>query len=160
MNPTKTKRNEENPSPHTQHPFFPPSTYLSFPFLLSRNLRLLHLPPFLLSAHDEDNNLLLSPLSAPGAPASQIFTQGVCYTYDDIIFHPAHIHFPAHEVDISSHVTKGIKLQVRRRILASTTPSPPNVHLSSFSPSLPLSPPLLTSSNPHPPSLTLTSSPR
>jgi IMP dehydrogenase len=33
-----------------------------------------------------------------GFAASQLFSQGVCYTYDDVIFHPGHIYFGAHEV--------------------------------------------------------------
>jgi IMP dehydrogenase len=36
--------------------------------------------------------------------------QGVCYTYDDVIFHPGHIFFGAHEVDMSTNVSKKIKL--------------------------------------------------
>ena len=33
-----------------------------------------------------------------GYSAKQLFSQGICYTYDDVIFHPGHIHFGAHEV--------------------------------------------------------------
>eukprot|EP00884_Botryococcus_braunii_P003037 jgi/Botrbrau1/12734/Bobra.67_1s0093.1 len=36
-----------------------------------------------------------------GATAAQIFTQGTTYTYDDVIFLPGYIDFPAHEVDLS-----------------------------------------------------------
>lgn len=32
-----------------------------------------------------------------GYTAKQLFSQGVCYTYDDCIFHPGHIYFGAHE---------------------------------------------------------------
>jgi hypothetical protein len=33
-----------------------------------------------------------------GYSASQLFGQGVSYTYDDVILHPGHIYFGAHEV--------------------------------------------------------------
>jgi len=33
-----------------------------------------------------------------GFSAAQLFGQGVSYTYDDVIMHPGHISFPAHEV--------------------------------------------------------------
>lgn len=33
-----------------------------------------------------------------GYTAAQLFTQGMCHTYDDVIFHPGHINFGAHEV--------------------------------------------------------------
>jgi hypothetical protein len=33
-----------------------------------------------------------------GYTASQLFGQGVSYTYDDVILHPGHIYFGAHEV--------------------------------------------------------------
>lgn len=33
-----------------------------------------------------------------GFTGQQMFNQGVCYTYDDCIFHPGHINFGAHEV--------------------------------------------------------------
>jgi hypothetical protein len=33
-----------------------------------------------------------------GYTASQLFGQGVSYTYDDVIMHPGHISFGAHEV--------------------------------------------------------------
>ena len=33
-----------------------------------------------------------------GLPASRLFGQGITYTYDDVIFHPGHIDFGAHEV--------------------------------------------------------------
>ncbi|GLC34105.1 hypothetical protein PLESTB_000837900 [Pleodorina starrii] len=47
-----------------------------------------------------------------GFSSSQLFNQGVCYTYDDVIFHPGHIFFAAHEVDLTCNVTKNIKLRV------------------------------------------------
>ncbi|WIA19147.1 hypothetical protein OEZ85_003795 [Tetradesmus obliquus] len=47
-----------------------------------------------------------------GYSATQLFGQGVSYTYDDVIMHPGHICFGAHEVDLTSNVTKNIKLRV------------------------------------------------
>eukprot|EP00193_Tetraselmis_chui_P011085 CAMPEP_0177790610 /NCGR_PEP_ID=MMETSP0491_2-20121128/23454_1 /TAXON_ID=63592 /ORGANISM="Tetraselmis chuii, Strain PLY429" /LENGTH=488 /DNA_ID=CAMNT_0019312711 /DNA_START=38 /DNA_END=1504 /DNA_ORIENTATION=+ len=46
-----------------------------------------------------------------GAPATKLLSQGTCYTYDDCIFHPGHIDFPAHEVDLTSPITKNIRLR-------------------------------------------------
>ena len=34
-----------------------------------------------------------------GLPASKLFGQGITYTYDDVIFHPGHIYFGAHEAN-------------------------------------------------------------
>ncbi|KDD73854.1 hypothetical protein H632_c1785p0, partial [Helicosporidium sp. ATCC 50920] len=45
-----------------------------------------------------------------GIPASRLFGVGTSYTYDDVIMLPGHINFGAHEVDLSSRVTKGITL--------------------------------------------------
>ncbi|KAG2447642.1 hypothetical protein HYH02_007560 [Chlamydomonas schloesseri] len=47
-----------------------------------------------------------------GFTSTQLFNQGVCYTYDDVIFHPGHIFFAANEVDLTSNVTKNIALRV------------------------------------------------
>lgn len=47
-----------------------------------------------------------------GYTASQLFGQGVSYTYDDVIMHPGHISFGAHEVDLTCNLTKNIKLRV------------------------------------------------
>lgn len=47
-----------------------------------------------------------------GFTSAQLFNQGVCYTYDDVIFHPGHIFFGAHEVDLTCNVTKNIQLRV------------------------------------------------
>lgn len=47
--------------------------------------------------------------------ASQVFVKNpscVAYTYDDIIMMPGHISFPLGDVDISSNLTRNIKLQV------------------------------------------------
>lgn len=38
----------------------------------------------------------------PGLSAARLFGQGITYTYDDVIFHPGHIHFAAHEVPVQS----------------------------------------------------------
>mmetsp|Transcript_21719 Transcript_21719/g.37008 ORF Transcript_21719/g.37008 Transcript_21719/m.37008 type:complete len:508 (-) Transcript_21719:434-1957(-) len=46
-----------------------------------------------------------------GYSSAQLFSQGVCYTYDDVIFHPGHINFGAHEVDLTTNVTKNIMLR-------------------------------------------------
>ena len=46
-----------------------------------------------------------------GYPASKLFGQGTSYTYDDVIFLPGHIDFGAHDVDLSSHITRNIKLR-------------------------------------------------
>mmetsp|Transcript_27327 Transcript_27327/g.73891 ORF Transcript_27327/g.73891 Transcript_27327/m.73891 type:complete len:509 (+) Transcript_27327:102-1628(+) len=46
-----------------------------------------------------------------GWECEKLMSQGVCYTYDDVIFHPGHIYFGAHEVDMTTNVTKKIKLR-------------------------------------------------
>jgi len=46
-----------------------------------------------------------------GYTGAQVFGQGVCYTYDDVIFQPAHIHFGAHEVDLTTNLTRNIKIR-------------------------------------------------
>lgn len=46
-----------------------------------------------------------------GYPASKLFNQGTSFTYDDVIFMPGHIHFGAHEVDLSTKVTRNISLR-------------------------------------------------
>jgi len=51
---------------------------------------------------------------ACGFTAEQVFTNNkafVAYTYDDLILMPGHINFPLHEVDISSQLTKNIRLK-------------------------------------------------
>lgn len=40
-----------------------------------------------------------------------MFNQGTSYTYDDVIFMPGHIYFGAHEVDLTSNVTRNISLR-------------------------------------------------
>jgi hypothetical protein len=47
-----------------------------------------------------------------GYTASQLFGQGVSYTYDDVIMHPGHISFGAHEVR-ASHICVGQQLLLR-----------------------------------------------
>ena len=47
-----------------------------------------------------------------GYTALKIFTKGFTYTYDDIIFHPGHIDFAAHDVSLETKLTKGITLSV------------------------------------------------
>lgn len=42
--------------------------------------------------------MALSPLHTAGFAATQLFGQGLTYTYDDVIFLPGHIDFAAHEV--------------------------------------------------------------
>jgi IMP dehydrogenase len=40
-----------------------------------------------------------------------MFGQGVSNTYDDVIFLPGHIDFGAHEVDLTSNITRTLKLR-------------------------------------------------
>lgn len=47
---------------------------------------------------------------ADGLPAAKLFGQGVSFTYDDVIFLPGHINFGAHEVDLTTQLTKNIRL--------------------------------------------------
>ena len=75
--------------------------------------RVSHFPPVLCSNSPPRPRVAPRPAPPPaGYTGAQLFTQGVCYTYDDVIFHPGHISFGAHEVDISSYVTRNIKLRV------------------------------------------------
>ncbi|QDZ20194.1 inosine-5'-monophosphate dehydrogenase [Chloropicon primus] len=54
----------------------------------------------------DDNNYV------DGFTGLTIFTKGYTYTYDDIIFHPGHIDFAAHDVNLKTQLTKGISLSV------------------------------------------------
>lgn len=45
-----------------------------------------------------------------GLSAAKLFGQGITYTYDDVIFHPGHIYFGAHEVSLATQLTREIKL--------------------------------------------------
>ena len=47
-----------------------------------------------------------------GFSARQVFTQGVTYTYDDIIMHPGHIDFGAETVDLSTKLSKRVSIGV------------------------------------------------
>ena len=49
----------------------------------------------------------------PGAdiPAPLSSAPGVCYTYDDVIFHPGHINFAATDVDLQTKLTKNITIR-------------------------------------------------
>jgi len=52
---------------------------------------------------------------AEGFTATEVFIKNpgrVAYTYDDLIMMPGHIHFGLADVDISTNVTKNIKLQL------------------------------------------------
>mmetsp|Transcript_17715 Transcript_17715/g.43222 ORF Transcript_17715/g.43222 Transcript_17715/m.43222 type:complete len:533 (-) Transcript_17715:234-1832(-) len=52
---------------------------------------------------------------AMGFTATEVFVRNkscVAYTYDDLIVMPGHINFPVGEVDISSQLTRNIRLQV------------------------------------------------
>ncbi|RDX74422.1 Inosine-5'-monophosphate dehydrogenase, partial [Mucuna pruriens] len=47
-----------------------------------------------------------------GFTADKLFTQGFSYTYDDVIFLPHYIDFPADAVDLSTHLTRRLPLTV------------------------------------------------
>ncbi|KAI8472620.1 MAG: IMP dehydrogenase/GMP reductase [Monoraphidium minutum] len=47
-----------------------------------------------------------------GFSATELFSKGYSYTYDDVILHPGHIYFGAHEVSLTTNVTKNITLQI------------------------------------------------
>lgn len=59
-----------------------------------------------------------------GLPAARLFGQGITYTYDDVIFHPGHIYFGAHEVPLqlllleATDVISGFKLSLLQVSLA------------------------------------------
>lgn len=46
-----------------------------------------------------------------GFTGEALFSQGFCYTYDDVIFHPGFIHFAADQVDLSTRVSKNISIR-------------------------------------------------
>ncbi|KAF8714048.1 hypothetical protein HU200_028043 [Digitaria exilis] len=48
--------------------------------------------------------------SDDGFSAARLFSQGVSYTYDDVIFHPGYIDFPADAVDLSTRLSRRIPL--------------------------------------------------
>ncbi|KAJ7543823.1 hypothetical protein O6H91_09G053800 [Diphasiastrum complanatum] len=45
-----------------------------------------------------------------GLPAEKLFSKGYSYTYDDLIFHPGYIDFATDSVDLSTNLTKHIRL--------------------------------------------------
>eukprot|EP00891_Asterochloris_glomerata_P003429 jgi/Astpho2/3429/e_gw1.00055.69.1_t len=47
-----------------------------------------------------------------GIPAARLFGQGITYTYDDVIFHPGHINFGAHEVALATQLTRKLRLSM------------------------------------------------
>ncbi|KAH9302925.1 hypothetical protein KI387_014508 [Taxus chinensis] len=57
--------------------------------------------------HNHDEAAVLED----GFSASQLFTQGYSYTYDDLIFLPGYIDFGTESVDLSTHLTKNIVLR-------------------------------------------------
>lgn len=73
--------------PRRPHPPAPPLP----PPLLTFRHRLL---PFSFRARNQT--------TPTGMTAQQMFNQGVSYTYDDVIMHPGHINFGAHEVRFAS----------------------------------------------------------
>ncbi|KAG0587505.1 hypothetical protein KC19_2G169500 [Ceratodon purpureus] len=46
-----------------------------------------------------------------GFTAGALFKQGLSYTYDDLIFHPGYIDFAVDDVDVSTALTRNIKLR-------------------------------------------------
>uniref|UniRef100_A0A0E0P222 Inosine-5'-monophosphate dehydrogenase n=1 Tax=Oryza rufipogon TaxID=4529 RepID=A0A0E0P222_ORYRU len=51
-------------------------------------------------------------LADDGFPAPRLFSQGVSYTYDDVIFLPGYIGFPADAVDLSTRLSRRIPLSI------------------------------------------------
>jgi IMP dehydrogenase len=49
--------------------------------------------------------------SEDGFSLSSIFEQGTCYTYDDLILHPGYIDFPADQVNLSTNLSRNIRLR-------------------------------------------------
>ncbi|MQM05655.1 hypothetical protein Taro_038469 [Colocasia esculenta] len=47
-----------------------------------------------------------------GFAADRLFSQGYSYTYDDVIFHPHYIDFPADAVDLSTRLSRNIRLSI------------------------------------------------
>lgn len=46
-----------------------------------------------------------------GFSAAALFKQGFSYTYDDLIFHPSYINFAVDDVELTTQLTKNIKLR-------------------------------------------------
>jgi len=51
-------------------------------------------------------------LADDGFAAPRLFSQGVSYTYDDVIFLPGYIDFPADAVDLSTRLSRRVPLSV------------------------------------------------
>ncbi|PKA53117.1 Inosine-5'-monophosphate dehydrogenase [Apostasia shenzhenica] len=47
-----------------------------------------------------------------GFPATRLFSQGFSYTYDDVIFLPHYIDFPADAVDLSTRLSRNLPLSI------------------------------------------------
>lgn len=54
--------------------------------------------------HDDDD--------LDGFPAARLFTQGVSFTYDDVILHPGFIDFSTDEVVLTGRVSKNVSVRV------------------------------------------------
>jgi len=75
------------------------------------------------------NSLATEPDRTPTDPSFS--SAGVCYTYDDVIFHPGHIDFPATDVNLTTKLTRNIS--IRTPIVSSpmdtgALPKPPRHH--------------------------------
>lgn len=51
-------------------------------------------------------------LADDGFSAARLFSQGVSYTYDDVIFLPGYIDFPADAVDLSTRLSRRVPLSI------------------------------------------------
>ncbi|KAL5210457.1 hypothetical protein ABZP36_006080 [Zizania latifolia] len=54
----------------------------------------------------------MADLADDGFPAPRLFSQGFSYTYDDVIFLPGYIGFPADAVDLSTRLSRRIPLAI------------------------------------------------
>lgn len=79
--------------------------------------------PPLWSPLGADGQRVLFLFMCTGFAAKQLFSQGVCYTYDDCIFHPGHINFGAHEVRLQGCCCA----EQNCNTTAPTGPDPPRV---------------------------------
>lgn len=53
-----------------------------------------------------------TPMEEDGYPAERLFKQGYSYTYDDVIFLPHYIDFPADSVQLSTNLTRNLNLSI------------------------------------------------
>ncbi|KAI8007051.1 Inosine-5'-monophosphate dehydrogenase [Camellia lanceoleosa] len=53
-----------------------------------------------------------TPIEEDGYPAERLFKQGYSYTYDDVIFLPHYIDFPADSVQLSTKLTRNLNLSI------------------------------------------------